>query len=296
MLVGDATALLELLGESKDSAELEARFGEISRAFEEERKKLFFSGPYDKGNAVLSVYAGAGGDDAEDWASLLLEMFRRYAEKKLWKTHMLHAHAGEGKGIKNATMEIEGKFAYGHLKGEAGVHRLVRVSPFSAKKLRHTSFVMVEILPELVGSAEIELRPEDVEVTFARSSGPGGQNVNKRETAVRAKHLPTGIQVHVETGRSQAANKDRAIELLRAKLFQRMQEKEKKTLEDLSAVQSAEAEWGHQIRSYVFHPYKMVKDHRTGVETSDVEGVLGGDISEFIQAEIEGREAQEGRG
>ncbi|PIR69190.1 MAG: peptide chain release factor 2 [Candidatus Niyogibacteria bacterium CG10_big_fil_rev_8_21_14_0_10_46_36] len=291
-LMGDAEALLELSGESKeDSEELEERFGELSRTFEAERRRLFFSSPHDKGNAVLSVYAGAGGDDAEDWAAILLNMFEKYAEKKKWSVSTLHMHAGEGKGIKNATIEIKGKFAYGHLKGEAGVHRLVRISPFSAKKLRHTSFVMVEVLPELIISDEVNIRPEDMEITFARSSGPGGQNVNKRETAVRAKHIPTGIQVHVESGRSQSANRERAIELLRSKLFQRMQEQEKKTLEELSAAQSAEAEWGHQIRSYVFHPYKMVKDHRTGVETSDVENVLDGDISEFIQAEIEGKEA-----
>lgn len=291
--MGDAEALAVLARESGDmSGEIEEHFSELSRSFEEERRKLFFSGTYDKGDAVLSIYAGAGGDDAEDWAFLLFEMFKRYAEKRGWIVKILHHHAGEGKGIKNITVEIEGKFAYGHLKGEAGVHRLVRISPFSAKKLRHTSFAMVEILPKLILPEEVELRPEDIEVTFARSSGPGGQNVNKRETAVRARHIPTGIQVHVEAGRSQAANKERAIELLRAKLFQRMQEKEKRTLEELSATQSAEAEWGHQIRSYVFHPYKMVKDHRTGVETSDVEGVLGGDIDRFIEAEIEGKKEE----
>lgn len=291
--MGDAGALADLARESGDaSEEIEERFFELSGSFEEERRKLFFSGTYDKGDAVFSIYAGAGGDDAEDWASLLFEMFRRYAEKKGWSITVLHHHAGEGKGIKNITAEIEGKFAYGHLKGEAGVHRLVRISPFSAKKLRHTSFAMVEVLPKLILPEAIELRPEDIEITFARSSGPGGQNVNKRETAVRARHIPTGIQVHVEAGRSQGANKQRAIELLRSKLFLRMQEKEKKTLEELSAAQASEAEWGHQIRSYVFHPYKMVKDHRTGVETSDVEKVLSGDISEFVDAEIEGKMAQ----
>ncbi|MBI4114374.1 MAG: peptide chain release factor 2 [Candidatus Niyogibacteria bacterium] len=295
-LIKDSEALLELAKESlpagreEEQREIEERFREIERAFQKEKQKLFLFGKYDKGAAVLSVYAGAGGDDAEDWAGILLDMFTRYAGKQGWDVTTLHYHRGEGKGIKNATVEIEGKFVYGYLKGEAGVHRLVRISPFSARKLRHTSFVMVEVLPKLVLSDEVSLNLEDIEIRFARSSGPGGQNVNKRETAVHAKHKPTGIQVHVEQGRSQAANKERAIELLRSKLYQRMFAEEKKTIEELSAAKGAEIEWGHQIRSYVFHPYKMVKDHRTNVETSDVDAVLAGNLDAFIEAELSHRQ------
>lgn len=242
---------------------------------------------YDKGDAVLSIYAGAGGDDAEDWARILFAMYGKFAEKKGWPIAILHHHKNETGGTKNVTFEVAGKNAYGQLKGESGVHRLVRISPFSAKKLRHTSFALVEVMPKLVHKEDIEIKPEDIEVQFARSSGPGGQNVNKRETAVRITHQPTGITVHVESGRSQAQNRERALELLRSRLYQKKVSEEKKELQAFKLESGkGTAEWGHQIRSYVFHPYKMVKDHRTNVETSNVDAVLNGELDKFIEAEL----------
>ncbi|MBI2507202.1 MAG: PCRF domain-containing protein [Candidatus Niyogibacteria bacterium] len=241
---------------------------------------------YDKGDAVISIYSGAGGDDAEDWASMLLEMYRKFAEKKGWSVSLLHHHKNEVGGTKNATFEVLGKFAYGSLKKEAGVHRLVRVSPFSAKKLRHTSFALVEVLPKQVSEEDVKINQEELEVDFARSSGPGGQNVNKRETAVHMTHKPTGLKVRVDSFRSQSQNREAALELIRSKLYQVKILRNKTELQELRGGKLPEAEWGHQIRSYVLHPYKMVKDHRTNVETSDVEAVLSGDLDEFIDAEL----------
>ncbi len=258
---------------------------EILKQIRETKARLSSVNKYDKGDAVVNIHSGAGGEDAEDWARILFEMYQKFAARKGWIFNVLHDHRNEVHGVKNATFEIEGKNVYGELKGESGVHRLVRVSPFSAKKLRHTSFALVEVLPKIVEDPEIELRPEDLRFDFARSSGPGGQNVNKRETAVRITHIPTGISVHVETERSQLQNRQRAIELLRSKLYALYQKYRKEELENLKAGKGVEIEWGHQIRSYVFHPYKMVKDHRTEVETSDVESVLGGGLDKFIEAE-----------
>ncbi len=258
---------------------------ETLKQIREIKARLSSVNKYDKGDAVISIHSGAGGEDAEDWARILFEMYQKFAARKGWVFNVLHDHRNEVHGVKNATFEIEGKNVYGELKGESGVHRLVRVSPFSAKKLRHTSFALVEVLPKIVEDPEIELRPEDLRFDFARSSGPGGQNVNKRETAVRITHIPTGISVHVETERSQLQNRQRAIELLRSKLYALYQKYRKEELENLKAGKGVEIEWGHQIRSYVFHPYKMVKDHRTEVETSDVISVLGGGLDKFIEAE-----------
>lgn len=241
---------------------------------------------YDKGDAVISIYSGAGGDDAEDWASMLLEMYRRFCEKRGWHVSLLHHHKNEVGGTKNVTFEVLGKSAYGYLKNEAGVHRLVRVSPFSAKKLRHTSFALVEVLPKQVSEEDVKINQEDLEVDFARSSGPGGQNVNKRETAVYMTHKPTGLKVRVESSRSQSQNREAALELIRSKLYQAKILQNRVVLQELRGGKLPEAEWGHQIRSYVLHPYKMVKDHRTNVETSNIEAVLNGELDEFIEAEL----------
>lgn len=240
---------------------------------------------YDKGDAVLTLFSGAGGDDAEDWARILFEMYRKFAEKKGWAMKILHQHESEHGGFKNITFEISGKGTYGMLKNEAGVHRLVRVSPFSAKKLRHTSFCLLEVLPKFVASGEIEIPEKDIKVELSKSSGPGGQNVNKRETAVRVVHIPTNLSAHVESERSQAQNKERAIQLLKSKLYKHNLLAQENEREGMRISKTVEAEWGSQIRSYVFHPYKMVKDHRTEAETSNVDAVLEGGLEEFIEAE-----------
>jgi peptide chain release factor 2 len=204
---------------------------------------------------------------------------------KDWSLKILHEHRNDSGGFKNISFEVTGRHAYGTLKGESGVHRLVRVSPFSAKKLRHTSFALVEVLPSIVEEIEIKIPEEDLKIDFSKSSGPGGQNVNKRETAVRITHEPTGLSVHVESERSQSRNRERAIELLRSRLFNLYSKYRKEEINSLKLNKGTDIEWGHQIRSYVFHPYKLVKDHRTGVETANVEEVLDGNLVKFIDAE-----------
>ena len=236
---------------------------------------------YIKNKGLLNIYAGAGGGDAQDWASMLFRMYQRYAQKKGWEFSVLHQSFGEQGGIKSASAEVKGDNLYNLLKSESGVHRLVRISPFSAKKLRHTSFAMVEILPEIV-AAEVKLNPADLRLETFRSSGPGGQNVNKLETAVRVTHLPTGISVAVQSERSQAQNKEKALQVLYSKLIQRMEVERAKEISELKPHVSIE--WGSQIRSYVLHPYQMVKDHRTGVKSSQPEKVLEGDLDKFVNS------------
>ena len=258
----------------------------VLKELAELKEKKLGLGKYDKGNAILTIISGAGGDDAEDFSSMLLSMYMKYANKKGWGISFIHEHKNEHGGYRNITIEVSGKNAYGILKNESGVHRLVRISPFNAKKLRHTSFSLVEVLPKFskLEECDISLSPLDLKIEFARSSGPGGQNVNKRETAVRIIHLPTGIAVHAEGERSQEQNREFAMGILRAKIFKKAQE-EKKSVEDSMKLKNTEIEWGNQIRSYVLHPYKMVKDHRTDAETSNTEAVLNGEIDIFIEAE-----------
>lgn len=237
---------------------------------------------YDKNKALINFYSGAGGVDAQDWASMLLRMYQKYAQKKGWAFSVLNESYGEQKGIKSAVCEIAGKDVYETLKNESGVHRLVRISPFSAKNLRHTSFVLVEIMPEMV-SKEFKINPNDLRVETYRSSGPGGQNVNKLETAVRITHVPSNTVAAVQSERSQAQNKEKAMQLLISRLAQTMERAKIKELADLKPeLKSGSIEWGSQIRSYVLHPYHMVKDHRTGIKSFQPEKVLEGELDKFI--------------
>lgn len=242
-------------------------------------------GIYDKGGAVVTIFSGAGGDDAEDFSGMLFNMYRKYIAKKGWSAALLHEHNNDHGGYRNLTFEIDGKDAYGTLKNESGVHRLVRVSPFNAKGLRHTSFSMVEVIPKFHKTIAIDIPVGDMRFELSKAGGPGGQNVNKRETAVRVVHIPTNMAVHVATERSQAQNKEKAIEILKAKLFKRQQDQEKAREKGMQISNTTDIEWGNQIRSYVLHPYKLVKDHRTDVEIRDVDKVLEGHIDEFLEAE-----------
>ncbi|OIO32540.1 MAG: peptide chain release factor 2 [Candidatus Yonathbacteria bacterium CG_4_10_14_3_um_filter_47_65] len=243
-------------------------------------------GKYDKGSAVVTIFSGAGGDDAEDFSAMLCRMYLKYIENRGWETHVLHENENEQGGYRNIAFEVNGKGVYGTLKNESGVHRLVRISPFNAKKLRHTSFSMVEVVPRFEKEGAVEISPDDLKIDFARSSGPGGQNVNKRETAVRIVHVPTNIAVHVDSERSQAQNREKALELLRGKLYRLQEEQRQKHEGEMYVSKTTEIEWGSQIRSYVLHPYKMVKDHRTDAEVRDIDSVLeDGKIDVFIEAE-----------
>jgi len=292
---------LDELGElekiSKDDQSLqnsiEEKYQTLNKKVEKEEFRLFLSGKYDKRNAILQIFSGAGGADAQDWAAMLFRMYERYCQKKGYKTSTIHQSFGEGGGpegrigLKSATMEIAGPYVYGFLKRETGVHRLVRLSPFSAQKLRHTSFVLVEVLPEIKKAEEgdINISPDDLKIETFRSSGPGGQNVNRRESAVRITHLPTGIVVACQVERAQAQNKEKATSILYSKLAQLQEEQNKKEIKEIKGG-LVSASWGNQIRSYVLHPYKMVKDLRTEVESSNPDEVLNGDLEDFIEAEI----------
>jgi len=250
-----------------------------------EQLKSKLQGKYDAKGAILSIYAGAGGVDAQDWAKMLLRMYERFMREHGFGFKVLSQSFGAEGGIKSATLEARGPYAYGYLKGEKGVHRLVRISPYSQKKLRHTSFALVEVLPVLEDVGEMKIKPEDLRIDTFRATGPGGQYVNKTESAVRFTHLPTGIVVSCQAERSQAQNRERAMKLLKTKLKEiALREKTDQRLAIRGKL--PQAEWGSQIRSYVLHPYKMVKDHRTGLKSAEVEKVLDGKIEKFIEAEI----------
>lgn len=270
--------------------ELESKTKELNKKLAELKFKTTMTGEYDKNNAILSIHAGAGGTDAQDWAAMLLRMYLRYAEKKDWQATIVDKSDGAEAGIKSATIEIKGEFAYGYLKAEAGVHRLVRISPFDAEKMRHTSFALVELLPEMDNVGNFEIKDEEIRIDVFRASGHGGQSVNTTDSAVRIKHLPTGITVSCQNERSQLQNKETAMKILKSRLYQYYQTEREEERQRIRGEFTAAA-WGNQARSYVIHPYKMVKDHRSGYETQEVEKVLGGGLQELIEAELKNRQA-----
>lgn len=280
--LGELVQIAEEEGESDLEGDIAAKASDLEKRYTDLEFTMLFSGKYDASNAVMSIHAGAGGTDAQDWAEMLLRMFIRYAEQKGWKTRLVDESRGGEAGIKSATFFVEGRYAYGHLKGEAGVHRLVRQSPFNADALRQTSFALVEVVPEIDDTVEIEIKPEDLRIDTFMSGGKGGQSVNTTYSAVRIVHIPTKITVSCQNERSQTQNKETAMKILKGKLIALKEEELRKEREQLRG-EFHSAEWGNQIRSYVIHPYKMVKDHRTNVETSDTEAVLNGDLDQFVE-------------
>lgn len=288
-LVKEINEILELaiLAEKEKDVELEKeieqRFKSLNKAYAQHEFEVLMSGKYDQNNAIMMIHAGTGGTEAQDWAEILLRMYLRYCEKRGWQTNVVDKTPGQEAGIKSATIKITGPYSYGYLKAEAGIHRLVRISPFDAEHMRHTSFALVEVIPEIEEEKEIEIKPEDIKVDTFRASGAGGQYVQKTSSAVRITHLPTKIVVSCQNERSQYQNKQTALRILRSKLEGlKLQEEEQKKAKLRG--EHLEPSWGNQIRSYVLHPYHMVKDLRTEYETSDTEAVLDGKIDGFIEA------------
>jgi peptide chain release factor 2 len=287
--VGDLESGLELLGEDDDadlSAELDRSFAELRRDFDRERTALLFNGEYDALPAIVTISAGAGGTEATDWAEMLLRMYLRWAERHRWKTEIVDSQEGEQAGLKSVTVTVSGKSAYGWMRAERGVHRLVRISPYDAQKRRQTTFALVEVLPEVEDDEKFELNWDEIDVENFRSSGAGGQHVQKTNSAVRLTHRPSGIVVAIQNERSQTQNRQVAEKVLRGRLLERALEEKEAELRQIRG-EHVEAGWGNQIRSYVLHPYQMVKDLRTAIETSNTGAVLDGDLDAFILAELE---------
>jgi len=277
--------LLDLsnLGDESFRNELEQEIAELQKKLSQLELETLLGGKYDKGNALLSINAGAGGTDAQDWGEMLMRMYLRWAEQNGYSTEIINQSQGEEAGIKSVTILISGKYAYGYLHPEKGVHRLIRLSPFDAAHRRHTSFVQVEVLPEVAAEdPSISVDPEDITIDVYKSSGAGGQNVQKNATAIRITHIPTGMVVSCQNERSQVQNKENALKVLRGRLYQLELEKQEKKLSELRG-EYQKAEWGSQIRSYILHPYQLVKDHRTDYEKGNTNAVLDGDINEFIE-------------
>lgn len=271
--------------------ELAAKVTQLEKRFAELEFYILFDGEYDKNNAIVTFHAGSGGTEAQDWAEMLLRMITRFAEKKGWNVRTLHLAHGQEAGIKSATLQIEGRYAYGYLRSEHGVHRLVRISPFDAEQMRHTSFALIEVIPELDDTVEVKIDPKDIRIDTFMSGGKGGQSVNTTYSAVRIVHLPTGITVQCQNERSQKQNKEMAMKILAARLHQLEEQRQAEKKKELRGDYQS-AEWGNQIRSYVLHPYKMVSDHRSELKTSDPDLVLEGALDEHIEAFLRWKRAQ----
>ena len=281
----DVEVLSEMIEEDDEESinEIIKEIRSIEKDVEEYRIELLLSGEYDRNDAILTLHAGVGGSDANDWTEMLLRMYTRWCEKKGYKLETIDYLEGDEAGIKSVTLKVQGEFAYGYLKAEKGVHRLVRISPFNANGKRQTSFASIEVLPELTKDQDIEIRSDDLKVDTYRASGAGGQHVNKTESAIRITHIPTGIVVQCQSERSQFSNRDTAMSMLKSKLIELKERAHKEKIEDLTG-ELKDMGWGSQIRSYVFHPYNMVKDHRTGEETANLTAIMNGEIDSFITA------------